>query len=348
MQLPRSVLVGSNVLGDTAKVCLDLKLNGTCLLVTGRKTLEVAGNKVISSLEEEGFEAEYLIVSEASAEEIARVKEAGENAGFLLGVGGGKAIDVAKLASTELEVPFISIPTAASHDGIVSNRASILEDGETVSRGAQTPLAVIADTQVIAQAPFRLLAAGCGDIISNYTAVRDWQLAHRLRNAPYSEYAASLSLMSAKILVDSAETIKPGLESSARLVMKALVSSGVAMSIAGSSRPASGSEHKFSHALNRITAKPALHGEQCGVGAIMMMYLHGGDWKSLRDALRQIGAPTTTEELGIPPGDIIEALVTAHKIRPERYTILGTGLTREAAINLAVKTKVVEKWKTTL
>ncbi len=76
------------------------------------------------------------------------------------------------------------------------------------------------------------------------------------------------------------------LEESARLVVKTLFSSGMAISIAGSSRPASGSEHTFSHALDKILDKPCLHGEQCGVGTILMMYLYGGDWKFIRDSLK--------------------------------------------------------------
>jgi len=119
------------------------------------------------------------------------------------------------------------------------------------------------------------------------------------------------------------------------------VASGVAMSIAGSSRPASGSEHKFSHALDEIAPKPALHGEQCGVGTIMMMYLHGGNWQEVRNALKIIGAPVNAQELGIKEEYIIKALLHAHEIRPERYTILGTGLTQVAAENVARITKVI-------
>ena len=129
--------------------------------------------------------------------------------------------------------------------------------------------------------------------------------------------------MAARVIIENADSIKPDHETSARLVVKALVSNGVAMSIAGSSRPASGSEHMFSHAFYRIAPKPALHGEQCGVGTIMMMYLHGGNWQEIRDALKKIGAPATAEELGIEDKYIVEALLHAHSIRPERYTILG-------------------------
>jgi len=113
------------------------------------------------------------------------------------------------------------------------------------------------------------------------------------------------------------------------------------MSIAGSSRPASGSEHMFSHALDIVAEKPALHGEQCGVGTIMMMSLHGGDWKRIREVLKCIGAPVTAEELGVDRDEIIEALLMAHRIRPERYTILGSGLTKGAAIKLAKKTGII-------
>ena len=343
MQLPRNVVVGHGVLNDTGKVCKDLKLNGSALIVAGATTHKTAGKTVAVSLEDSGFNVHTAIVEKPTLDEVKKVEVlAGEvGASFLLGVGGGKSIDIAKLASVHLDIPFISVPTAASHDGIVSSRASIVRDNKTASIGAQTPLAVVGDTSVIAQAPFRLLAAGCGDIISNYTAVRDWELAHRLRDEPFSEYASIISKLTAKILIDSAELIKPGLEDSAWTVMKALVASGVAMSIAGSSRPASGSEHKFSHALDEIVPRPALHGEQCGVGTIMMMYLHGGNWQEIRSTLKTIGAPTNAYELGIEEEYIIKALLHAHKIRPERYTILGAGLTREAAEKAAKITKVI-------
>lgn len=344
MQLPRTVVVGHGALGNTGKVCRDLKLNGTALLVEGSATKLAAGDAVKDVLEASGYDVHDIRVASASIDEVQKVSAlVGDiKADFLLGVGGGKSIDIAKVASTERDIPFISVPTAASHDGIVSSRASIDSGSETASVSAQAPLAVVADTSVIAKAPYRLLASGCCDIIAKYSAVRDWQLAHRLKNTTYSEYASALALMTAQILVDSADSIKPGLEESAWMVIKALVSSGVAMSIAGSSRPASGSEHKFSHALDRISPTHALHGEQCGVGTIMMMYLHGGDWKSIKTAIEKIGAPSTARELGVSDEHIVEALVRAHEIRPERYTILGTGLTEEAARRLARVTGVIE------
>jgi glycerol-1-phosphate dehydrogenase [NAD(P)+] len=271
------------------------------------------------------------------AERLAREIEAG----FFIGAGGGRSIDIAKLASLQVDLPFLSVPTAASHDGICSAQASLTINGETASIPAHAPLAIVADTKIISQAPARLLAAGCGDIISNYTAILDWQLAHRLRNEEYSEYASALSGMTARMIVELAPDIRPGLEESAKIVVKALISSGVAMSIAGSSRPASGSEHKFAHAMNLIASGRALHGELCGLGTIMMMYLHGGDWEMIRSALGQVGAPTTASQLGLDAEQVIEALISAHKIRPDRYTILDSGLNSKAAASAAEATGII-------
>jgi len=345
MQLPRNVIAGPGALESVGPICKSMRLKGRALIVTGNTTKRIAGDAVAESLKNNGYDADFLVVENATMENVQKARTAAKDmkADFLLGVGGGKAIDIAKLASSQLDLYFISVPTAASHDGIASSRASIIENGKSVSNQAEAPLCVIADTSIIMKSPYKLLAAGCGDIISNYTAVLDWRLGARLRNVYISEYSAALSEMTARIILDSAHLIKPGLEESVRLVVKALISSSVAMSIAGSSAPASGSEHKFSHMLDQIAPRPALHGEQCGVGTIMMLYLHGGDWQNIRNALKAIGAPTTSKELGIDDKYIIEALMKAHKIRPERYTILGDkDLPYEAAVNIAKTTKVIE------
>ncbi|OWT32996.1 NAD(P)-dependent glycerol-1-phosphate dehydrogenase [Methanobrevibacter sp. 87.7] len=342
IQMPREVHIGPDVIYETGEISKNLRLPGEPLVVTGHKTLNIAGKLVYDSLEDSGFNPDIIQVKGATEESVKRVEDKLTDNSFVLGVGGGKVIDVAKMASTNNHSYFISIPTTASHDGIASPMASIKNKKGSVSKKAQAPMALIADSEIIKNAPFRFLASGCADIVSNYTAVKDWRLAKRLQNVSFSESAAALSLMTAKLIIDSSDSIKEGLELSARLVVKMLFSSGMAISIAGSSRPASGSEHLFSHALDRIVKKPALHGEQCGIGTIMMMNLHGGDWKFIKNALESMKAPTTCYDVNIDPEDIIDALTMAHTIRPERYTILGDrGLSREAAYQLAIKTGVI-------
>jgi glycerol-1-phosphate dehydrogenase [NAD(P)+] len=333
MQLPRDVVIGHDVLGQLPAVCEDLKLGPSALLVSGKGTMILAGNRVKKILSEE-YKVRSFLAEEITAPVIKKAEKAAKGADFLIGVGGGRVIDTAKIVSFNLDLPFISVPTAASHDGIASARASVSLGTGHSSLEAQPPVAIVADTGIIASAPHRLLAAGCADIISNYTAILDWELAHRVKGEPMSEYAITLSKMTAEILVKNAHLIRPHQEESAWFVVKALVSSGVAMSIAGSSRPASGGEHKFSHALDKLAPGKALHGESCGIGTIMSMYLHGGDWRGIRSSLKTIGAPVTPADLGIDDSVAVEALLMAKTIRPERFTIFDMGLTRESAERL--------------
>jgi glycerol-1-phosphate dehydrogenase [NAD(P)+] len=341
IRLPRSVVVGHDVLGEVGSAVAELHLSGPPLVVTSPTPGELAAGRVADQFENSTTvtveEATFSVVEAV----IDRAREV--DAGFLVGVGGGKPIDIAKMASDELGVGFVSVPTAASHDGIVSGRGSVPAEDTRHSVAAAPPLAVVADTALIADAPWRLTTAGCADIISNRTAVKDWQLANRLKNVEYSEYAGALSQLTAEMLVQRADSIKPGLEESAWIVVKALVSSGVAMSIAGSSRPASGAEHLISHQLDRIAPGVALHGHQVGVAAIVTEYLHSGErgeWRDVRDALAAIGAPTTAAELGIDAEQFVEAMTTAHEIR-DRYTILGDGVSEDAAIEAATVTGVI-------
>ena len=333
MQLPRDVVIGHDVFSQLPSVCEDLKLGKTALMISGKSTMGLAGNHVREVLSKNRTIKPFF-AEQISVQVIKEAEKAAADADFLIGVGGGRVIDTAKIVSYNIDRPFISVPTAASHDGIASARASVTTEGGHSSLQAQPPMAIVADTGIIAKAPHRLLAAGCADVISNYTAILDWELAHRVKGEQVSEYAAALSKMTAEILVKSAEMIKPHQEESAWIVTKALVSSGVAMSIAGSSRPASGGEHKFSHALDRLAPGKALHGESCGIGTIISMYLHGGDWKAIRASLRSIGAPVTPKEIGIDDATAVEALLMAKDIRPERFTIFDMGLTRESAENL--------------
>ncbi|WP_460006945.1 NAD(P)-dependent glycerol-1-phosphate dehydrogenase [Methanogenium cariaci] len=333
MQLPRDVIIGHDVLTQLPKVCEDLHVSGSVVVFSGRGTMNVAGNRVLSLINEVA-DAELFIVDAITPDVITEAEEAGCGADVFVGVGGGRVIDTAKIVSYNCSRPFISIPTAASHDGIASSRASVPVKGGSVSLAASPPIALIADTGIIAAAPHRLLAAGCADVISNYTAILDWELSHRLRGEPLSEYAMALSRMTAEIISKNADLIKPHAEESAWTVIKALLSSGVAMSIAGSSRPASGGEHKFSHALDQIAPGKGLHGEQCGIGSIITMYLHGGDWRGIRNSLRAIGAPTTPKEIGIDDHMAARALILAKSIRPERFTILDMGITEEVAEQL--------------
>ncbi|RJS84643.1 NAD(P)-dependent glycerol-1-phosphate dehydrogenase [Candidatus Bathyarchaeota archaeon] len=346
MQLPREIIVGSKILDLVGDLCKRLGFSRSALIVTGPLTYKIAGRSVFEILKKEGLDVRYQIINSnvptlKDVDETERVIQS-LRPDVVLGIGGGTKIDIAKLSSARQGVPFISIPTTASHDGMASPFASIKGMDRPYSIMAQSPIAIIADTDVIMRSPYRFIASGCGDVIAKYTANKDWELAHKRVNEYIARYTASLALMSARHVSENSGLIYPGSEEGVRVLLEALVSCGVAMGIAGTSRPCSGSEHLFSHALDMIAPRPAMHGEQCGVGTILMSYLHGMDWEYIRYVLEKVGAPVDAKGLGIEPRHVIEALVLAGRIRPERYTILNEKpLSFDSARKLAEETGVI-------
>ncbi|GAB6148323.1 NAD(P)-dependent glycerol-1-phosphate dehydrogenase [Stetteria hydrogenophila] len=345
IDLPRRIIVGGNVIEEAGfHARRVMEKEEKVLVVTGPHVRVLVYPALKQSLEDEGF---TVWVREVKAPTVAEADEVAEEAirdgvDVVVGLGGGKAIDVAKYAAARAGKPFASIPTAASHDGITSPFASLRGFGKPVSRPAKAPDLILIDVDVIAKAPRRYNIAGFGDVIGKFTAVLDWKLAHKLKGEYYGAYAASLALMSARHVASHVEEIASWTPEGLRILLEALVSSGVAMCIAGSSRPASGSEHLFAHAMTMLHPNPPLHGELVGVGTIMMSYLHGKNWRKIRKLLKRVGAPVTAKELGVRDVDIIEALVNAVKVR-DRYTILGEkGLTWEAAERLARTTGVID------
>jgi glycerol-1-phosphate dehydrogenase [NAD(P)+] len=344
MQLPREVIVGNGTVECVPEISHRLGFTKSALIVAGSKTYDIAGKTVRALLEEEGLEVNTFLVESATVQDVEAVEEKIKTLKpqVVFGVGGGTKIDVAKLSSAREKIPFISVPTTASHDGIASPLSSVKGFEKPYSVMAQAPIAIIADTNIIMQAPWRFAVSGCGDVIAKFTAVRDWKLARDELNEYYGGYAASLALMSSKLVMQNAELIKQGSEEGLRVLIEALISCGVSMSIAGTSRPCSGSEHLFSHALDVIKPTHAMHGEQCGVGTIMMAHLHRANWRRVKDTLKKMGAPTNAYELGVEKEDVIKALEMATTMRPERYTILNKlKLNNDACERLAKTTEVI-------
>jgi len=344
--LPLKVVVGPGAIGRVRDVVDSIRGDTSRIgIVTGDNTYRVGG-RVVEEMLRDRSEVRVWKASDASVATAEKLAEEAREAGIglVIGVGGGRVIDLAKYIGYRNNIDVVSIPLAPSHDGIASPFASLKGASKPTSIYTRTPYAVIADIDLIAQAPRRLILSGVGDLLGKLVAVKDWRLAHKLKGEYYGEYAAQLALLSAKHVLRYHELIASGSREGLRILVEALISSGVAMCIAGSSRPASGSEHLFSHALDVIAPGRALHGEQVALGTIMMLYIYGDEkWRLVRDVMRRIGLPTTARELGFKPEEVVKALTIAHTIRPERYTILGeTGLTTEAAYRVARETGVID------
>jgi len=339
MVLPTRVLIGSRVLPKLGEFIEESAGDRRIVVASGPTVTAKVKDAIDSSLEGRGA---WLEVTAADVKNVERVESAAAEAGCIIGVGGGKSVDVGKLAAYRKRLPFYSVPTSASHDGIASPFASLKGLDKPYSLMARPPVGILADIDVIASAPRRLLSSGCGDLVSKLTAVKDWQLARRVKGEYYGSYAASLALMSANVVLEGSGKISRFGRESVRDVVEALISAGVAAGIAGSSRPCSGSEHLFSHYLDILAPERGLHGEKCGLGTILMAKLHGIDWRGIRTALAKVKAPVSASEIGVGDSEVVESLVKASSIRPDRYTILtAKKLGLKSARDLAKSTGVI-------
>lgn len=342
MELPRLIEIGERNIGDFGKFVNSLNKSKKISLISGTNVTKIIQKKIESSLKSNKIKFVWHMSGNNTIPAINTIQKdvKKDQSDLIVGIGGGRSVDTAKMIAFNIDKPFVSVPTAASHDGMASPFVSIVGD-KPHSIVASAPLGVFVDIDIIRKAPPKLLASGCGDLIANIIAVKDWRLGHEKTGEYYGRYSADLALMSAKIVMEnSSYYAKNGLD--VRVIVEALISAGVASCIAGSSRPCSGAEHLFSHALDKIAPGRGLHGEKCGIGSIMMAKLQGQDWKKIVKTLKDVGAPTSAKQIGLKSEEIVTALMIAQELRPERYTILKEiEMTEKKALNLAKVTNVI-------
>ena len=340
MELPRLIVVGEKNIDKIGDFLHSLIAPKKVSVIAGNRVRKIVKSQLLKSLSASKIRSVWHMPRGNDEKSMRQVRDEvkKDKSDLILGIGGGRSIDVAKMIASSLGRPFVSVPTTASHDGIASPFVSIKGE-KPHSIVATAPLGVFVDIDIIKRAPRRLLASGCGDLVAKITAVKDWEIGRDKTGEYFGRYSANLASMSAKILLEATEKKK---RPDTREIVEALISAGVASCIAGSSRPCSGSEHLFSHALDKIAPGIGLHGEKCGIGAILMAKLQGQDWKKITKTLKNIGAPTTAKEIGLKQEMLAKALVIAQSLRPERYTVLkDVKLTKEKALALAKATNVI-------
>ena len=342
IELPRLIDVSFNAIDNINDVISRLKLRGNFLVIGDQNTKKIAGDRVHNIICENN-NSEFYQIEGATVENGNLLQEVytQKKIDAVIAVGGGGVIDLAKYSSFNYGIPFLSVPTIASHDGIASARASLLGQDRKHSFNAHSPIGVIGDINTISKAPRRYTLSGVGDIISNLSAILDWELSNRITGEHISRYAVALASISAQSMIDNKDILAKEPVEGAYLVTKTLITSSMAMCIAGSSRPASGAEHMISHMIDEVLDTKALHGEQCGIASIVTMYLHGGDWKLIKDTLSYIGAPHTLAEINISKEEFLNVLMNAHMVRKNRFTILSSGLSKSASLKAINSTKLV-------
>jgi glycerol-1-phosphate dehydrogenase [NAD(P)+] len=244
----------------------------------------------------------------------------------LVAVGGGRTIDVAKSACELAGRPVVVVPTQLTTDGIASPVSVIVSRSGTIeSRRARLPIGVVVDLEFVAGSPPERLRAGLGDLIANASALRDWRLAEAAGRESVDDFASLLAgAASDLVLATDVSSLGRGAPSPAFLerLLHGLVMSGLAMEIAGSSRPCSGAEHLISHAIDRLHPGLAQHGEQVAFGSLLAARFQGADWRSLRDLMLTAGMERAVLGFSLAEEEIAAAVSAAPATRPGRYTVL--------------------------
>ena len=252
MELPRLIVVGEKNVKDIGNFLHSLNNPKKVSLITGPNVKKLIHEKIDRALFSSKIKFVWHTVKDneiKSINEIQKIVKC-DKSNLIIGVGGGRSVDIAKIIAFNLNTSFVSMPTAASHDGIASPFVSVKSD-KPHSIVASAPLGVFVDIDIIKKAPKRLLASGCGDLVANIIAVHDWKLGHKKTGEYFGRYSANLAEMSARIVMENSHLFsRKGLD--VRIIVEALISAGVASCIAGSSRPCSGAEHLFSHALDKL------------------------------------------------------------------------------------------------
>ncbi len=355
------IIIEAGALAQAAAYIADQGFKNV-LLVADSRTYEAAGSTVEAELRGRGLEPGICLIppdhqGDVVADERSIVhlmlNVSPKETELLVAVGAGTLHDITRFAAYKMNKPFLSIPTAPSVDGFNSKGAPILIQGQKITVAASAPIAIFADLDVLVKAPRAMVAAGFGDMLGKYTSLFDWRFSSTVAGEPYSPLVAEITEQALSSCIQHVEQIAAGDEEGIRILMTALIESGLAMLIFGQSHPASGAEHHLSHYWEmeflKEGRKQLLHGAKVGVACAQIAALYHriaaegptgfseavrdrweeiASWlaqipqpEQLQQWLRTAGGPDNLQQLGIEPELAQRSLQQAHHVRA-RYTML--------------------------
>lgn len=329
--------VGPGVMGNLRVLLNDRRIaaSGRLLVISNGGT----SDQIVSPLHKTFPEAHFVRRCPTRIEHVSELIESIRSQAFeaVVGVGGGRVLDAAKYVATRLGIPSVMVPTALAHDGLASPVSIMENDAGRGSYGVAAPIAVMVDLEVIGTAPPRFVRAGIGDVLSNLCAVADWQLADARGLDLVDGMAAAMARSAAGAVLQL-----PGSPTSLHfltVLTESLLLSGLAMSVAGSSRPCSGACHEISHAIDlTYPASTSMHGEQVAVGACFATMLRGDQdgFAMMVLAAHRFGLALLPEDLGLTDDEFAFAVELAPDTRPGRHTILEDLDLDRPALNRAI------------
>jgi glycerol-1-phosphate dehydrogenase [NAD(P)+] len=335
---PLTIDIGAGAIAGLAPLLADRRISsgGHVAVVVGPGL----GEEIAATLRPQLANGEIWDVAGGSVQAGAALA-ARLRAGFydaVVGIGGGRTIDVAKYAASLSGLPLVAVATSLSHDGIASPVASLEDEaGRKSSYGVQMPFAVVVDLDYVRRSEPAMRRSGIGDAISNLSAIADWRLAERERGEEVDGVAVTFARIAATSIVHRED----GIDDDGFLIAlaEALVLSGLAMATAGSSRPCSGGDHEILHAIDHLFPGTANHGELAGAASLFTSFLRQdvGLTVGINACLARHGLPRTPRDLGLSEQQFVEAVMAAPGTRPDRFTILEHLALDEEGVRRAVR-----------
>ncbi|QYR20197.1 sn-glycerol-1-phosphate dehydrogenase [Paenibacillus sp. sptzw28] len=329
------------------------------IITADANTLQIAGQRLADELTSLGISADITVVKadrqgDVIADEASIIQVILDiqrtSADLVIAAGSGTLHDIARYAAYTTGLPFVSVPTAPSVDGFTSKGAPIIIRGEKITVPAIGPIAIFADLDILREAPGAMAAAGFGDMLGKYTSLFDWKVGRMTADEPYMPLVAEITEQALQACVQHAEQIGRRTEDGIRILIGALIDSGLAMLLFGQSHPASGAEHHLSHYWEmeyiRSGRRQLLHGAKVGVACAEITALYREfaklpqaqrikGWydirreidklpgeEEIRGLLRTAGGPASIGELGVDPGLLERSKREAHRVRLNRHTLL--------------------------
>ncbi len=328
-RLPYHLIVEEGLFEDIPGSMKDVlpKLEGDRAILVTEENLKNLFTSAIEEIRGDFRECELYLIQNADYDSAVALAKyiTMKDIRLVIGFGGGTVLDLAKFAAFVSKSRLISLPTTLSNDSLASPVAVLGTEGRArKSFRCTIPDAILIDVNVVKGAPDRQLKAGIGDTVSKYTALYDWKLAAKCGREQVDDFAYMISHMAVDSMLDcEGEELKS--TAFIRCLTYALVMGGLAMEIAGSSRPSSGSEHLFCHALEEDFADEISlpHGIATAMGSYPACIFQGQDPERIIRIIRQYGITIRPSELGMSEELFIKAWQGAAATRADRYTILN-------------------------